>query len=75
MSAIAIYCQKSHDNAVVSNYDAMVQQLSAYCNNDLVTVGPIVINSTISTTSSFEARFRFDIDKYTVRPALKATSI
>jgi hypothetical protein len=47
MSAIAIYCQKSHDNAVVSNYDAMVQQLSAYCNNALVTVGPIVINSTI----------------------------
>jgi hypothetical protein len=45
MSAIAIYCQKSHDNAVVSNYDAMVQQLSAYCNNALVTVGPIVGNT------------------------------
>ncbi|CAG2234906.1 HMCN [Mytilus edulis] len=53
-TGIALFCKTAHNQAIINNYDTIIQQISVYCNNEFVTVGPIAINSTNSTTSSFD---------------------
>lgn len=55
-TGIALFCKTAHNQAIINNYDTIIQQISVYCNNEFVTVGPIAINSTNSTTSSFDVR-------------------
>ncbi|XP_052062340.1 hemicentin-1-like [Mytilus californianus] len=53
-SGIALFCKTAHNQAISNSYDAIIQQISFYCNNQFVSVGPIAVNSTNSTTSSFD---------------------
>ena len=56
-SFFAFYCKDAHEKAIARSIDELTRQIDYYCNNQFVAVGPIVINSTTTTTSSFDVSF------------------